>query len=246
MSNASYLEEILSGARVEEAVFALRPDYQVMLLAADGIIPGPSDHSSEALLLSAEAAAHDALRVTAPEDLPHVAAWREAYRAFGAKPQRTRNSLEALMRRTASGLPRVNRLTDLYNAISVLHQIPLGGEDLTGYRGAPRLIRAAGDEPFDATADGIAVVEHPDPGEVVWCDDAGVTCRRWNWRQGRRTQLTQDTTTALFILDALAPMTSRALDDAADDLIARLSRLGPKVRAERRLIAVDLCSAQES
>jgi DNA/RNA-binding domain of Phe-tRNA-synthetase-like protein len=26
----------------------------------------------------------------------------------------------------AGGLPRVNRLTDLYNAVSVLHQIPLG------------------------------------------------------------------------------------------------------------------------
>ena len=39
-------------------------------------------------------------------------------------------------------------------------------------------------------ADGISVTEHPDPGEVVWCDDAGVTCRRWNWRQARRTQLT--------------------------------------------------------
>jgi hypothetical protein len=48
-----------------------------------------------------------------------------------SKPQRTRNSLEALLRRTASGLPRVNRLTDLYNAVSVLHQVPLGGEDLT-------------------------------------------------------------------------------------------------------------------
>ena len=49
-------------------------------------------------------------------EVPHVAAWREAYRAFGAKPQRTRNNLEALPRRAASGLPRVNRLTDLYNA----------------------------------------------------------------------------------------------------------------------------------
>ena len=49
-----------------------------------------------------------------------MAAWREAYRAFGAKPQRTRNSLEALLRRAGSGLPRVNRLTDLYNAVSVL------------------------------------------------------------------------------------------------------------------------------
>jgi DNA/RNA-binding domain of Phe-tRNA-synthetase-like protein len=58
-----------------------------------------------------------------------VASWREAYRAFGAKPQRTRSSLEALLRRASSGLPRVNRLTDIYNAISVLHQIPLGGDD---------------------------------------------------------------------------------------------------------------------
>jgi DNA/RNA-binding domain of Phe-tRNA-synthetase-like protein len=32
--------------------------------------------------------------------------WREAYRAFGAKPQRTRNSLEALLRRVETGLPR--------------------------------------------------------------------------------------------------------------------------------------------
>ena len=41
----------------------------------------------------------------------------------------------------------------------------------------------------------------------------------------------------LFILDALAPMTSEALDAAADDLVARLTRLGPGVRAARRLIA---------
>ena len=137
--------------------------------------------------------------------------WREAYRAFGAKPQRTRNSLEALLRRAASGLPRVNRLTDIYNAVSVLHQLPLGGEDLNRYSGAPRLVRATGTEPFDTVADGAVVVEHPEPGEVVWCDDAGVTCRRWNWRQARRTQLSDDTTTALFILDALDPITDEAL-----------------------------------
>jgi DNA/RNA-binding domain of Phe-tRNA-synthetase-like protein len=75
-----------------------------------------------------------------------VAAWREAHRAFGAKPKRTRNSLEALLRRAESGLPRVDRLTDYYNAVSVLHQIPLGGEDLTRYAG-PRLVRVTGDEP---------------------------------------------------------------------------------------------------
>ena len=231
------LKEFLAGGQVDPAVFALRPDYRAMLLAAGGIAAGPSDQAGDALLQAAEAAAAEAVADRPVEQLPHVAAWREAYRAFGAKPQRTRNSLEALLRRAASGLPRVNRLTDLYNAVSVLHQLPLGGEDLTRYSGAPRLVRATGEEPFDTVADGVAVTEHPDPGEVVWCDDAGVTCRRWNWRQARRTQLRDDTTIALFILDALSPMTDEALCAAADDLAAQLARLSPGAEIARRLIS---------
>jgi DNA/RNA-binding domain of Phe-tRNA-synthetase-like protein len=230
------LGKFLDGAHVDAAVFGLRPDYRALLLAVGGLVPGPGDEASEALLQAAEAAAREALRQQPAEELPHVAAWREAYRAFGAKPQRTRNSLEALLRRAGAGLPRVNRLTDLYNAVSVLHQIPLGGEDLTRYAGSPRLIRASGTEPFGTAADGVAVTEYPEPGEVVWCDEAGVTCRRWNWRQARRTQLREGTTTALFILDALGPVTDEALSAAADDLIAQLTRLGPGVQTARRLI----------
>jgi DNA/RNA-binding domain of Phe-tRNA-synthetase-like protein len=210
-----------------------------MVLTVDGLVPGPSDEASDAMLRAAEDAAREALRERPADQLPHVAAWRDAYRAFGAKPQRTRNSLEALLRRVPSGLPRVNRLTDVYNAVSVLHQLPVGGEDLTRYTGRPRLVRATGSEPFDTVADGADVVEYPEPGEVVWRDDAGVTCRRWNWRQARRTQLSDDTTTALFILDALDPMPLDALRAAADDLVSQLARLGSDVRAERRLLARD-------
>ncbi|MFI7481527.1 B3/4 domain-containing protein [Kocuria sp. M1R5S2] len=237
MTEPSTLERLLEGAWVEAEVFALRPDYRAVLLAVDGLVPGPSDAAGEALLQAAEAATAQALADRPVEELPHVAAWREAYRAFGAKPQRTRNSLEALLRRAGNGLPRVNRLTDLYNAVSVLHRIPLGGEDLAGYRGAPRLVRATGAEAFDTVAGGAPVIEHPDPGEVVWCDEAGVTCRRWNWRQGRRTGLREDTTTALFVLDALAPMTDEALHAAADELTDHLTRFGPEVRVARRLLA---------
>jgi DNA/RNA-binding domain of Phe-tRNA-synthetase-like protein len=238
MTDVVVLEEVLAGAYVDAAVFALRPDYRVLMLAVDGLVTGPSDQDSDALLQAAEAAARQALTARAVDELPHVAAWREAYRAFGAKPQRTRNSVEALLRRAGSGLPRVNRLTDTYNAISVLHQIPLGGEDLRRYAGSPRLIRATGTEPFDTVADGATAVERPDAGEVVWCDEAGVTCRRWNWRQARRTQLGEDTTTALFILDALDPMTDEALHAAGDDLVSHLARHGPDVQVARRLISV--------
>lgn len=233
---AETLEAFLDGACVDTAVFALRPDYRALLLAADGLVPGPSDDLSQALLQQAETAASQALSDRPVEELAHVAAWREAYRGFGAKPQRTRPSVEALARRAESGLPRVNRLTDVYNAVSVIHQVPVGGEDLSRYRGAPRLIRATGTESFDTTAAGVEVIEHPEPGEVVWCDDAGATCRRWNWRQARRTQLREDTTTALFILDALGAMTDVQLHAAGDDLSTQLRRLGPNVRIAQRLL----------
>lgn len=231
------LQEFLDGAHVDDAVFALRPDYRAILLAVDGLVPGVSDSDGDALLAKAEMAARQALSIHPVDQVPNVSAWRDAYRGFGAKPQRTRNSVEALLRRAETGLPRVNRLTDIYNAVSVIHQIPLGGEDLTRYVGSPRLIRASGAEPFDTIADGSPVTEYPDPGEVVWCDEAGVTCRRWNWRQALRTQLRDDTTAALFILDALDPMTDEELTAAADDLTGQLRRLDPDIRIVRRFIA---------
>ncbi|MBF4579615.1 B3/4 domain-containing protein [Frigoribacterium sp. VKM Ac-2530] len=228
--------DLLDQARIDDTVLALRPDYRVSLLAVSGLTPGDSDQASDDLLSAAEEKARALLADSPVEELAHVAAWRDAYRSFGAKPQRTRNSLEALLRRAEGGLPRVNRLTDVYNAISVLHQVPLGGEDLDHYVGAAHLTRASGDEDFDTAAGGADVTEHPDAGEVVWRDDAGVTCRRWNWRQGRRTQLRDSTTSSLFILDALAPMTDEQLRAATDDLASHLTRLGPDVLVESRTL----------
>jgi DNA/RNA-binding domain of Phe-tRNA-synthetase-like protein len=167
--------------------------------------------------------------------VPEPAAWREAYRAFGAKPQRTRPSVEALLRRVdPGGLPRIDRITDVYNAVSIAHLLPIGGEDRAAYAGPARLVRAAGDEPFDTTAGGEPVVEHPEAGEVVWRDDAGVTCRRWNWRQCTRTRITTGTRSAVFILDALDPLTDDALDAAAHALTDALLELSPDATVHRR------------
>ncbi|MFM9049439.1 MAG: B3/4 domain-containing protein [Actinomycetota bacterium] len=236
MHSPAMLNDFVTSADIAPEVWDLRPDYRAMLLAVDGIQPGSGDASSEALLQAAEVSARAALAQTAVEDLPHVAAWREAYRDFGAKPQRTRNSLEAVLPRAEAGLPRVNRLTDIYNAISISHQIPLGGEDLNRHAGPPRLVRATGAESFDTTSEGAEVIEHPEPGEVVWCDDAGVTCRRRNWRQARRTQLHEGTTAALFIIDVLDPVTDEELAVATDELIGLLRALGTDVQVAQRLI----------
>ena len=228
----------LGAATVDAAVFDLQPDYRAVLLTADGLRGGPSDVTSERILAEAEATARELLTGQSPERLPHLAAWRAAYRAFGAKPQRTRPSVEALLRRLEpDGLPRIDRITDVYNAVSIAHLLPIGGEDRAAYVGPPRLVRAEGGEPFDTTAGGESVVEHPEAGEVVWRDDAGVTCRRWNWRQCTRTRITTDTSSAVFVLDALDPLTDDAVDAAADALTAALLEVCPDAVVSRRLIA---------
>jgi DNA/RNA-binding domain of Phe-tRNA-synthetase-like protein len=226
----------LATARVADEVLALRPDYAAVLIAADGLRPGPSDEASDAILAAAEARAVKHLAGSRPEELAEVAQWREAFRGFGAKPQRTRPSVEALLRRLESGLPRIDRITDVYNALSIAFLLPVGGEDLAHYAGPARLVRAAGDEDFDTVAAGEPAVEHPEPGEVIWCDDRGVTCRRWNWRQCTRTRITATTTTALFILDGLAALGTDGLRAAADELTGSLARLSPQARFASRLL----------
>ncbi|UYQ77263.1 phenylalanine--tRNA ligase beta subunit-related protein [Glutamicibacter sp. JL.03c] len=228
--------EFLYACSVDPSIYALRPDYRALLLVVEGLDQQAHTTLADGLIQRAEAHASELLSTTPVDQLPHISAWREAYRAFGAKPQRTRNSLEALTRRAADGLPRVNALTDIYNAISVLHQVPLGGEDFDLYDGPARLTRAVGDEAFDTRAAGETVIEHPAAGEVIWRDGTGVTCRRWNWRQGQRTALSGNTTTAFFILDALEPMADAELDAAGEALGQALESLGPAVQVSRRII----------
>lgn len=205
----------LDRIRVESEVQALRPDFAVLAMVVTGFENGPGDAASEAALADAEAFARSAPGAVHP----HIAAWHEAYRAFGAKPQRTAPSVDALWKRArTAGLPRVNWLVDVYNAVSVRHVLPVGGEDLAQYVGDIRLLRATGSETFETTKDGAPANDPPAPGEVVWTDAQGVTCRRWNWRQCTRTRLVESSRDALFLLERLAPLPLDELDAAADTL----------------------------
>src|SRR5690349_1753600 len=122
---------------VSDDVVAIAPGFTHVAVEASGLVNAPSDEASSALLDDAARRLAERLAGRAPHEDPHMAAWRAAYTAFGSKPNRTRNSAEALARRALAdgGLPRINRLVDVYNAISVAHLIPVGGEDLDRVRG---------------------------------------------------------------------------------------------------------------
>ena len=117
---------------------------------------------------------------------------------------------------------RVNAVVDLYNAVSLSHAVPVGGENVSAYVGLPRLVRASGSESFETMQSGNPAIEVPEPGEVIWRDERGATCRRWNWRQGTRTRIEVATRDMWFVLEALDPMPDTALMRAGLDLVRGL------------------------
>jgi DNA/RNA-binding domain of Phe-tRNA-synthetase-like protein len=207
-------------------VFALRPDFRALSIHASGI----SNRENKQLV--------DATPCAEPWAAAHLEAWREAFRGFGAKPQRTPCSAEALLKRVQrdGALPSVNAVVDLYNAVSLRYAIPVGGENAAAYAGVPHLMRATGNEAFDTMANGIPAIESPETGEVIWRDEIGVTCRRWNWRQGTRTRLEPSTTEMWFVLEALGPMPDAALEAARRELVAGLKALSPEAVVEATLL----------
>ena len=181
------------------------PQYSGIVIYARNLENRASDAFSDALLREAEALARAMFADAKVADHPHIAAWRAAFAAFGVKPNKMLNSAEALISRVVKGgeLPRINWLADVYNALSVRHTLPIGGEDLDKAVSAQRLEIATGLEVFDTMKDGSPFTDHPQVGEVVWMDEAGVTCRAWNWRQCVRTRLTEETRNAYFVLDSM-------------------------------------------
>ena len=215
-------------------IYALRPDFTALSIFADNVKNASSMAWSVEQLTKAVASLD-----AAPWAEGHLEAWRDTYRAFGAKPQRAPCSAEALRRRVSRDgqLPAVNAVVDLYNAISVRYAVPVGGEDADLYAGAPSLIRAIGGEPFDTMQGGQPKVEPVEAGEVVWRDAVGVTCRRWNWRQGVRTRIEPTSRRMWFVFERLDAMPMEALEIAGEAFVQGLKVLSPGVQISTTLVA---------
>jgi DNA/RNA-binding domain of Phe-tRNA-synthetase-like protein len=181
------------------------PSYRVAFVVAEGLTIAPERPPAlDALIAQREAAARAGWGTTELSQIPGVAAWRAAYKGFGIKQTRYRSSVERLVKNVLADRPlaRVNAFVDLYNAVSLVHVLPLGADDLDRVT-PPLAFRYAreGDSFVDMAEDGEAP-EAPKPGEVVYVDAAHVLCRRWNWRQDARTLITPATRRAVVTVQS--------------------------------------------
>lgn len=161
-----------------------------------------------------------------------ISVWREAYKQFKTK-KGVRCSIEALLKRIekGTGVSPINPLVDIYNAVSLTYGLPCGGEDIDTFKGDLLLTKATGGELFLALGD--EDYDNALPGEIVYKDDEGAVCRCWNWRDGQRTMLTENTENAFLIIESVDPDKSADLESAAL-LLAELTKkyLGGSTKIE--------------
>lgn len=222
-----------------ETILTTFPTFRVAACVVDGLIldgrEGATDHAAvERVLTEAEAMARTRLDSGDLPALPAIRDWRAAYRAFGIKQTRYRNSLERLLRRLRTGeaLPRINPLVDLYNAISIRFLMPSGADDLDRIE-PPLAFRQStpGDSFLDMAADP-PTDDPPLPGEIVYADSRKILCRRWNWRQDARSLIGPHTRRAIVTIQTLDPKGRERLDEATEEFVTLAARLlGARTRS---------------
>jgi DNA/RNA-binding domain of Phe-tRNA-synthetase-like protein len=189
--------------RVHPDVFTAHPLFRRGIVFACGLDNAGGSDELAALLERAVAA-----RAASPVDLtadPRVQAWAEAHRRFGSNPNKfppAHVSLLKRVQRPEARIPFINKVVAVMNVCSLEAATPVGGDQVAS--GTLELRPAAGGERFAPLGEP-QTIEHPVPGEIIYVvDETGdVMCRRWNWRNGHLTRITETTTTIMMNIDAI-------------------------------------------
>lgn len=205
--------------KINPQIFVQYPDVVLGVLSVHGLNNMENIPELQSQLRVAERTALATIGDESIVEHPHIVPWREAYRLFGAKPKKYPSSIENLIRRISSGeqIRHINTLVDIYNIISLAHILPVGGEDVDKMEGDLQLT-IAGENEVPIKLLGEPEERPPYPNEVIYKDDIGTICRRWNWKEADRTKLTEETKNAVLVIEGLPPVGKEQVTIALDKL----------------------------
>ena len=158
--------------------------------------------------------------------------YREAFRTLGINPNKYPCSVEALFTRISKGkgMPYINPVVNLGNAVSLKYTLPMGAHDLSG-NDDDICIRFAQDGdtflPFGSDTE-----ETPDTGEVIYAVGQQVRTRRWTWRQSEHGKITADSSDIFFPIDGFSDFNQDKVlkaQDELDDLLKKIFQCETKL-----------------
>ena len=211
--------------RVEPEIFEKLPTACFGVVMARGVDNTKAYPQIDALLDESIALAASRFEGKKVKEEPEILPYREAFRSLGMNPNKYLCSIEALFTRIAKGkgMPHINPVVDLGNAVSLRHTLPMGAHDLVGAQ-EDICIRLAkpGDTflPFGETQE-----EAPDAGEVVYAVGAQVRTRRWTWRQSEHGKIAPSSSDIFFPIDGFTDFNLEQVLAAREELLARVQEI---------------------
>jgi DNA/RNA-binding domain of Phe-tRNA-synthetase-like protein len=206
-------------------ILAAYPDIVGGIIIGTGLKNGPTPDSLLAAYQEEQEDTLDRIGETPLSEIASLAAWRAAFRQFGANPTRNRSAAEALLRRlTKKGdIPSINMLVDMANLTSIRYGIPVASMDARDVQGPITVHFSDGTERFTELGSDQPVT--PEVGEVVFSDETKmVVARRWCWRQSAESASRPDTTDVIITIEAQHEGGRAAVESALDDLLALLAQ----------------------
>ncbi len=131
----------------------------------------------------------------------YIVPYREAFEAIDINPNKFMCSIEALLTRISKGkdLPSINSIVDLGNAFSVKYKLPIGIHDIDNFDGDIEIRKGRPTDNFVPFGGG--EVEHPDENEYSYVSGNEIKTRKWTWRQGERSKITEESTNLFIPID---------------------------------------------
>ncbi|EID22469.1 B3/4 domain protein [Streptococcus constellatus subsp. constellatus SK53] len=205
---------------VENEFWELFPQAQISIMVAKGLdnsVDESKDLYFKSLLDKGSKRAEDFISDEPFTQNEVIQEWRQAFTKFKTK-KGARSSIEALLKRVSQGreFNPINPLVDIYNSVSLSYAVPCGGEDIDKIEGGLHLAKAQGGEPFfplGAETDAPAL-----PEEIIYHDDEGAVCRCLNWREAKRTMLTEETRNAVLVIEAVNEEQAKRAQAAMQEL----------------------------
>ncbi len=209
---------------VDDRIFLKFPEFKCGVIVSRGVNNRGQDVDLIQKLRTVEEENRKEFVLEGLGTVPYFKEWRRAYSSFGVDPTKYKCSSEALARRVIKGdsVPHINKLVDSYNYISLKYHTPCGGEDIDKLSGDIVLKYADGTERFTplGTREEVTV----NKGEIVYASGEEVICAKWNWRESEKTKLTEETTNAFLIIEALQTLTVETVIKSSEELSELISR----------------------
>ena len=144
--------------------------------------------------------------------------YREAFEKLGINPNKFQCSVEAMFNRISKGkgLPHINPLVDLNNAISLKYTLPMGTHNL-GLSSEDTELRYSKEGDHFITM-GTEEEEKIEENEVVYAVGNQVRTRRWAWRQSNEGKIDENTSFVFFPIDGFIGINEERVEDAKKEL----------------------------